>query len=60
MKCPYQNFEKDCDWENCPARMYTEDKHMHGYLMKVCALAYHGAPLPTKNVSKEIVEGEQK
>lgn len=45
MMCPYQGFKK-CDWENCAARMFTEDKVHKGYYLRVCALAYHGAPIP--------------
>lgn len=49
MKCPYNGF-KECDWENCAARMWVADKSNRGYVMKVCAIAYNGgyAPKPPK------------
>lgn len=46
MICPYNGF-KECDWENCAARMYVKDlKHGSGYLMRVCAIAYKGGEAP--------------
>jgi hypothetical protein len=49
MICPYNGF-KECDWENCPARMYMRNPVQPGYVMKVCAIAYNGggAPIPQK------------
>lgn len=50
MICPYNGF-KQCDWENCAARMWVKDeKRGYGYIMKVCAIAYKGgeAPKPPK------------
>lgn len=50
MICPYNGF-KECDWDNCAARMYVKDmKHGPGYIMKVCAIAYNGGvpPIPSK------------
>lgn len=52
MICPYNGF-KECDWENCAARMLVVDKKRGiGHLMKVCAIAYNGgeAPKPPKEV----------
>ena len=44
MMCPYQGF-KECNWENCAAKKYVQSPHYpYGY-MKVCALAYNGAPI---------------
>ena len=45
MMCPYQGFKK-CDWSECAARMYVEEHGGPRHYMKVCALAYHGAPIP--------------
>jgi len=44
MKCIYREFVVECNWENCPARMLVPNPIQDGYYMKVCALAYHGAP----------------
>ena len=41
MICPYNGF-KECDWENCAARMYVESPVGYGNLMRVCAIAYNG------------------
>ena len=41
MICPYNGF-KECDWENCAARMYVDNPCRSGYQMKVCAIAYNG------------------
>ena len=47
MICPYNGF-KECDWENCAARMYVKNP-VSGYHMKVCAIAYNGGvPQPPK------------
>ena len=48
MICPYNGF-KECDWENCAARMYVKDPLSARYYMKVCAIAYNGGvPQPQK------------
>lgn len=48
MNCPYNGF-KECDWESCAARMYVRDeKHGHGALMEVCAIAYNGGTVPPR------------
>ena len=59
MKCPYRGFKEDCDWDNCPARMLVDNKSKTNCLMKVCALAYNGAPIPNNNSESE-KEKEQK
>ena len=50
MICPYNGFKK-CDWENCAARMWTNDRRRNGHIMQVCAIAYNGgaAPIPAKD-----------
>lgn len=46
MICPYNGF-RECDWENCAARMYvTDKKHGLGHIMRVCAIAYNGGEAP--------------
>jgi hypothetical protein len=45
MMCPYQGF-KECKWDDCAARMYVLHSGGTKYYMKVCALAYNGAPIP--------------
>ena len=46
MMCPYQGF-KECDWDNCAARMYVKSPNYPYNHIKVCALAYNGAPIST-------------
>ena len=46
MMCPYQGFKK-CDWDNCAARMYVKSLCYPYGPIKVCALAYGGAPIST-------------
>lgn len=41
MICPYNGF-KECDWENCAARMYVKDPLSARCYLKVCAIAYNG------------------
>lgn len=41
MNCPYNGF-KECDWENCAARMYAKSPVGSGNYMRVCAIAYNG------------------
>ena len=46
MLCPYNGF-KECNWEECAARMWVTDKRSGaGYIMKVCAIAYNGGQVP--------------
>lgn len=51
MMCPYRNF-KECDWNNCAARMYIKSLARSYEVMRVCALAYNGAPLPQADFTK--------
>lgn len=41
MICPYNGF-KECDCNECAARMWVKDPLRIGYLMLVCAIAYNG------------------
>lgn len=45
MICPYNGF-KECDWENCAARMAVKDPTRAYTFMKVCAIAYNGGEAP--------------
>lgn len=45
MICPYNGF-KECDWEDCAARMYVKDPCRNNTFMKVCAIAYNGGEAP--------------
>ena len=64
MICTYNGF-KECDWENCAARMYVDNPCRAGYQMKVCAIAYNGGnvqnrqmfALPAQPVQQQPMEG---
>lgn len=60
MKCIYRNFEEECNWEDCPARMQIVSKSNSSFIMHVCALAYNGTPLPNNEQKERINELEKR
>ena len=60
MKCIYRNFEAECKWEECPARMQITKESDSSLVMNVCALAYNGTPLPNSDQKERIDELEKR
>ena len=49
MICPYNEF-KECNWEDCAARMYVQSAADSRKLLKVCAIAYNGGAVPDRKI----------